>query len=1546
MHVLPRVPAPRGPGNPCRGHGLLFILASGLALALGSLPVRGQTPDDAVKLSTDADAGRTVDAAEEYFQKKNWESGTKALQKLLDAPTDPLISILEQQGDKSVVRYSSARTEAARMLAGLPKEGQAYYQVTFDPAAEALLKEARKQNPAAGLLRLVERYPLTRAADEALDELARLAESEGESHRAARALERRLQGRTPASWTAAQLYLAAMVFTEVGDKTRADAVVKVLKPQLGKDGMKIGDNVVRPEDLAKELESLAPSATVQDWPLLGGNPERTAQARGAAPFLGPVWKKELTTSEEVLKEVKKSEAELLHRHQAVLPAASPVVVTDPRRGVLLPIAIYTSYSGVNAVQLRTGEPFWKSGSSWRLENLFRKAETITSVTGWLERYRSQQRPGVVFENSVITQMSTNGRFVYVVDDLAFPPPRSFQAEQPFPGGYVRNSDKLNGMVFSSRLQAYDLFSGKLRWELGGDGEKAGELGDSHFLSAPLPVENRLYLLTQKDKEIRLATLEWASGKVVTIQPLVSVTQKLVADPNRRMRAAHLAMGKGVLVCSTNAGAVAGVDLLTGATAWVHVYREAEAPKPPPFRIVPAPIEPQRRWQGSPPLILDDRVVLASVDSPSIDCLDLRTGSRLWSVPRSELDLFLGGVAQGKVLVVGSGTCRALDLGKGTELWSLKTGVPSGHGALAQDVFYLPLRVDVFYLPLRVAAISGKPAICVIDLNGRVRAHIHSKNDAIPGNLVFAHGLLLSQTTREIRVYAEMESKVKEIDVRLKLNPRDPQALGERGILRLDQGNVVGAIEDWREILAGKLTDAERLHFQRELFDALSELLQRDFKAGEKFLADYRALGNMAIPANLPEEAVTGRKAELKRRQALIPCIIGRGQEAAGKLVDALETYLDLAGQEVGAPVASPDDPSLLVARAVWARGRVQDLMTKKDEAARRQLEEDWKVVRNTTDIDVLRGFAEIFAGTAHGREARMLLAERFIKEKLWLKAQHQLEFLRSQNEDPVMAGRAVLKLAHIADLQGRLPDAVAYFKILKRDFGDAKNNEGKTGAELFEELQNDKRYLPYLEETSFPRGKISVKQKTEKDPNPPMWAALTPLGQASPFWQRHQLRIDPRLRKHLTLVERGIEEELWRTPAHRPELSFQTSSSDEIESVVPFQMVGDFVVLTLPTSLLGIDPIQKRIVWERDLCPIPVKGNTGVTYDIRVDPLDNTRLVTFSDRSSHRFNQPGSVAAGCVCSQSAEGLHGIDPLTGKTLWTRTDLPSAMHLFGNDDHVFLVEQLNGPAAPRSLALRRSDGSRVRVPEFGALYHRQVGRHGRSLLVRDIDAGGKVTLRLYDALTGKDVWSKTFPPKTIIAASEEPRLTGSVQPDGKVVVLNIANGEVVLQSQLKESQVKDLAGVTLLGDEKNLYLALRTPTDPVRVHGAVFTNLAASSGWRSEPINGDLVALDRKAGNPLWSTAMRNQRIVLDPAAELPVIVLASLYRKGNKENDPSSIQLTQTLCIVDRATGEKLYDSEKKWDSEIQTIGVDARKGQVYIRTVFERITATVEKESP
>src|SRR5207245_2771721 len=138
----------------------------------------------------------------------------------------------------------------------------------------------------------------------------------------------------------------------------------------------------------------------------------------------------------------------------------------------------------------------------------------------------------------------------------------------------------------------------------------------------------------------------------------------------------------------------------------------------------APPNLKAEWQTTAPVIQDGKVVFTAPDEASIHCVDLRDGRPLWKVDRNDGDLYLAGVARGKVLIVGRQHCQALGLNDGKLAWQAETGLPAGRGVLVGGSYWLPLK-----------AAGGAPAVWALDVDqGAVRARIVTPDKEAPGDL--------------------------------------------------------------------------------------------------------------------------------------------------------------------------------------------------------------------------------------------------------------------------------------------------------------------------------------------------------------------------------------------------------------------------------------------------------------------------------------------------------------------------------------------------------------------------------------------------------------------------------------------------------------------------------------------------------------------------------------------------------------------------------------------------------------------------------------------
>lgn len=1560
----PGVQLPALPGRPAPGGDPATSKKN--AYDLGSLT-----------LPKDDDLRDRIEAAIDRIKEKDWKRAIETLQALLSRPEDVFVPVQRRAGDGSeMTAYVSVKQEAARLIASLPKEGRDVYEATYGDQAMQMVKRARSNNDFREMAQAMSLYLYTNAGVDAATWLGTYMLDRGEFQGASRFFSLLINRGGIAAVRDRTLLKAAYAFHNAGDTRGLDQVFAEL--QRRGITLRLRDEERTVAELREAINRLPASIWLQnasDSPIYRSRPGRNAMLSGGTPFLDALWRsRPLASSEQTRAQIKQAETALGLRNLPVLTSFVPVTATLRRGEKTLPLIIYRSFWGLHALDVKTGKIAWDSRSDWSLDTILgatgkerdNASQKITAYQSWLSFYQNvaqNVRAQMIFENSVLNTLSSDNRMVYAVEDLPIPPPQNYAAVNPRFGGMPAPlvDREVMEAINHNKLQALDLTKeGKLAWEIGGVGD--GPLDNSYFLGPPLPLGGRLYVLNEKQQELRLLTLDPATGKLLAMQPLAATKDlKLSQDPLRRTQAAHLAYGEGILVVPTNAGAVFGYDLLSNSLLWAYPYRNKNAPQTPPQsvngpgalnpRIVIGGMIPQvaasleSYWQVTAPAIQDGKVVFTAPDEKEMHCVSLRDGTRLWSHMRQEDDLYFAGLYNSRALIVGKKKTRAVSLASGQVLWELPTGMPSGQGAASTP--NAEGRV-LYYLPIRENPSSREPEICCIDVDrGIIQAHIRSRKKEVPGNLLFYEGNVLSQNHLEVACYPQLERKLNEMNQLLAVNANDPEALSERGDYLLDKGDLAGAIADFRLALRNNPSAAVRQKTRDKLYEALTEYLQRDFNRAEEFLTEYEELCKVDLGDTTGTERAA-REAESRRRRANFLCLVGKGREAQNRLVEAFDRYLEL-GNEGKELIQVVDEPAVQAAPDVWAQGRIAAMVRNaRDAEQKKQLEERivarWNRLRESraVPLDELRRFVALFGSLfGVGREARLALAERLMEDtdiNSLLEAEQQLHLLRSEVEQPEVAARAIEALARLNTRKGLLEDAAYYYRQLGERFG-AIRIDGKTGKEYLDELATDKRFLPYLDQTSryiLPnRADLRFSETPGNFPVSVMQYQFGHAGEPLPFFTRHKLALTFEWPHNLKLIDSSTGEERWRLRLTQTQFQQIAQANNQGHRVkFNFQSLGHLVILQLGHMVFAIDPLSPRgrVIWEKNLSSLPGSTGTMPTYQsLTIDPRDNSIQLLYIDGWTQRLGEMGVLTGGIVCLPMRDELVAVDPLSGRVLWKRSDVNSRSAFFGDEQHLYVVHLNPDGSAAGTRVFRAYDGVLVNtVPDFSKHYDRRIRQQGRTLLTSSLDAKNALTLRLVDLFDGKDLWRQTYPAGTLILNSEDARLGGVIEPDGSVHVIDLLERKEVLTTKINPRDLAGALAVHLLADQDAFYLAVNGPADPNigPFQGGVQPNVQPGSGLRSIPVNGEVYAFNRATGKLQWQNEVKNQHLILSLFDELPVVLFTARYQY---QNPPPIRQwvMKHTATAIAKRSGKRWYDAENLPQGMFfHTLSMDHRTGKI------------------
>jgi outer membrane protein assembly factor BamB len=1539
----------------------------------------------AIDLPKDPRVSQQIQAAQDYIAEEDWLTACEVLQALLQHNQDYFMKVERNGPGGKTVSWVSVKSEADRLLATLPPKGKEFYQVTYGPKAAEDLKKAKASSSIEQLTIVTRNYLHTDAGVEATNLLGTYLLDRGEWTTAALCYEKLLNREGNDKLSATTLFKAAYAFRMVGDTEHENACWNKLKTRTR--DLVIGKETRSVDELQEYLTRTGRPATemqlFDDTPYPGGGPSRSAQARHPGPaFLEPEWRMPTARKSETQIWIKDAATRAQDRNLPV-PAAQPITATTVNKdNQKVSLVVFRSHYGVHAIDLKTGKLKWETPSLYSLDRMVASTKQVGAVNGWVQAHL-QIRPNILLENSTVGTLSTDGTYVFAVEDLAVPPGNVNPYMYDQQGRGMTYGDDLNDAVSASQLQAFELGTGKLKWQVGGKAkkdEKKDELADSYFLGAPLPLGGKLFVLVEKQQDLRLATLDPLTGKLLSIQTLATAKDKMMADVWRRVQAAHLAYGEGILVCPTNAGAILGVDLLSGSLVWAYPYRgkteaeEAWNPRkgvPPGWQIGPdgRPYNPNStvntKWKVSPPVVVDGKVVFTAPDADEIHCVNLKDGTPVWHQQRRADDLYLAGVFSGKAVIVGKGYARAVSLGKGEDLWRVETGTPSGYGVAGDNIYYLPLKET---------AKGQGPEICAIDVEkGQVKGHARARKKggedtaAVPGNLLFYDGMVLSQTATEMAAYPQLETQIAKSTEELKKNPNSPQGLFLRGQLRLDKGDLGGAIEDLRAALKNKPNETLLPKVREKLYDSMTEYFQQDFNKAEEFVKEYEELCNI--------DGASGDAAKMqeqRRRRANFLCLVAKGKEAQGKLVEAFEKYQEFAKEaaaqkdgDANKLISVVDEPNVRAAPEVWSGGRIAAMVAKATPENRKPLEDlmtkRWEELKKTEDLDEIRNFVRVFGSLfTVGKEARLELANRLMDDTsgtALLEAEQHLSLLRVPGEDPKLAGRAVEALARLNTRKGLLEDASYYYRLLRDQYAKVPVRDGKTGAELFNDMATDKRLLPHLDIPS----QFGVTGKTikveEQRGNFQYNQQVYEFGQSGeplPFFQRHKLglRLDGTHQLKITDRATGEEKSKNLTRTNFQNLIY-TGRQDQPK--FRYMTMGHLVVLPLAHMVFGIDPVRGEVLWERNLYgekqPIPPQGQGGIPMwnqgAITIDPRDGSIVLPYPDGWVQRIGGAGTLEGSALCLHTRDSLTAIDPVTGKTLWTRSGISSRCQTFNDDQYVYVVETDNNDRPASTRVLRAYDGVSVNVPDFAALYQKRVRQVGRNLLLSENDGKGQLTYRLYDVLTGKDVWSASYPANSVVLKSEDPNFGGIVEPDGTVRVTDIRTGKEAMKAKMDPNHLQKMSSVHLLYDGQYFLVACNGPVDPnLNPGGGVWPNVIPNTGIRTLPVNGEVYCFDAQTGKTKWHNPLLNQQIILDHFAEMPVVLATSRYNKWAQVGAGRGQQQVAALESIVKSNGKYVFKGENQNWQQFHGLNLDPKKGTIELVNYNTKFVYTVTNDPP
>lgn len=1441
----------------------------------------------------------------------DWPRMLEQIERMIGRADKPLAedSMIRDPQDE----LNSSRLEAVRLLYRLPPEQRAARQRQTEGMAKELLAEALRSGAAAQLLHVAVHFAATAVGEEAADRLIALLVDRGEFA-------------LPLRWIQLLEEVKAGVTQSAVWSRRAELVRQMTE-----------SSAALPADRKAIREQFLPTVpqAVSEWWLTGGNARRLSISPAVTPLLMERWRCATTTSRVMRERLEARQDELALLGTGTIPASQPLTLGSR--------IVLRTVRGIEVIDAATGNPVWVAEQNGSLEALFDERVSGSADVAVTDPFAASVNDGqtsvidplsqFIYHNSAQNVLSSDGRRLFAMeDDPVF---ATGQTDVSAFSGESRNAAP--GTELTNRLKALDVRNGRLLWQAGGP--VTGEafelpLAGWFFLGAPLPDEDELFVLAQKDSVIRLFCLLAESGTVRWSQSVSYLDEAINRNLIRRIQSAQISLSGGVLLCPTQAGWMVAVDRSTGQLLWSRRLHGGTGPTGRPSRRNPFFVERNvgmleiaaeplgSRWATSPPVVVGNRVFVTPFESADQDnsrrssllCLDLFHGRRLWQLGRDD-GLYLAGVDGERLIVVGNKEVWAVSL-SGNRLWRLTipadAGHPSGRGLLMPGTLWLPMQ---------------NRSLLAVDLaKGAWSRRLALPEDAPPlGNLLIHNGLLLSVLPTAIVAFDLAET----IERRLAAARRDAPEAIETALLEaqtaLHRRDPERAIEILRPRLSEELKPSQRTAVRELLLDAVTARIE----AADE--TDLQLLHRVEFTAQ--ESSL-----ELRRQQLLIALLgrLNRSKEA----IELLLSHWPEATADA-ALLRSAINPRVSVHPEMWMAGELQRLWS--------QLSADeLKEVERSAEA-LLKERLESIGSVAKERVLDALQrADQAVRLLSFLPEIHRF---RSQ-------------LAALHEKHGRFADA-AFWRGVQTRTGSAEDAAealvwwlkaappGQSHLQRLATWDRLSREYPAVRlsdgttvESLLPELKVQI--EAARPASPMTWSGRLLSGSRSAppvnglFPQSLDSAIDEELTGRgnalrLEVIDseggsrlnfiREVDQSLyWSAPLRT---GLPSGSSGGIE----LRRAGTLLLVLRDQMLNCYSVADRQILWTRSIELPEGYPHNRAQHGRSLQPgTDWVRQM-----SGTPVNPVPVVQPDYLCLRGHKSLTVLDARSGRPRWTMSLSERNRRIIPVGSTLAFVQ----PDGKIDFACDALDGAPVALTESGDSWRHVLTMSDRQVVSVRTDpplteAEGseqdKASRRLFvecRTLAGGDVlWSQEFDAKNAFARLG-PASLAVLRDRGQFQLVDLMTGEVKPFDRIPAALRLGTAAreYRLLSDADRIYLVQQTGQ----------AEFHPDPSAPSISLNGHLLAFDRESGRLLWTRPVENGQLITAQFQHCPAL----LIRTG--ETDELSVSGGR-LLVIDRLSGGELLSYPLADSSSLHSLKVDPFGTSLELHSASERIVIRAQQQ--
>ena len=1371
-----------------------------------------------------------------------------AVSVLLNPPVDAQFDAdsLFRRPDGTWVRVHD---EANRLLGELPESFRETFQSRFGAQARTRLNEATASGDEARLVDVADRFFHTEAGRSAANRLGSRHIDRGRFGLGAYWFDRLLKAADPVIEQPSWRLKAALVFHSAGQIQRSAELLEGLVSE-GQLSLPDGQKMTVAEWLDVSRSRRLPDPLLSDWPVFYGSAARTGRSDGGAPLLLSRWHRPLTHRHRVAEMTRELVEDLEDLGRSMVPAFVPLVIGEK--------AVYRTLRGIEVIEIDSGRVLWETrpersveavlgGGNGRGLPRFGPVVRMPIPIGGAVKFQrlgpADQHPltRLLFQNALHGIPASDGKRVFLVEDQD--PLGTRSRSGGFPGGFVAMGNRKAAGSWN-RLASYDLRTGRPDWEIGGmrmDEPFDLPLAGTRFLGAPVPVDGQLFVVGERNNEIRLHVIEAANGRPIWSRRIAYSDGQMLPGFNRRLDSSHVAVSDGIAVCPTTVGWLVGIECSSQRTLWAYRYASPlpeEPSRPGMGMVMRVPNQGLKaidaRWSASPPVISGDRLIFSSPSEQVLVCLDLFNGRKLWQRARDS-SLYVAGCFDDKLVLVGAQAVTALTLKDGTLAWrrtfEKSQGRPCGRGVATEKVFFLPLSSGQI-VALRLE--DGKQVLqTFLPGNG-------DQASGVLGNLVLSGGLLLSLGPAGLTGFEQQAALKRRIAEAEQQAGRSDWASIKKAELALLSRDHSAALKRLRKITGAKLEQELQQRWRRAYWIALEGAIRADLMRGQQEIEDLAGL------VESPDEKL--KVTRLRSEQAV----------ARGDYAQAVAMFRLLAAQAPDRLVRREDTSHVMVRMDRWVSGQLADFWPRLPVELKSRLDEELEKTASAViggPPGAARKFATVFDFHPAAVPVRFHLAEQASRAGHLAEAETGWLTLAAE-PDPAVVQRAQASLAGSRKQRGldQLPAAVNWPTQVSivRTAGSSRSER------RFDLLRG--------------RGDL-------------------------PWFRGHRCLFDSNRRR--LVVERIADgARTWSVP-------LKQTLTGPTAYFLPVETVGHQLILAHRGVIQALCPATRRVLWSFSVEDSPRAVSVSSRRQVLPMLQGERGFQQLKLSNRRRSRGPLCVAnARYVCVQGRRKLTVLETRTGRVLWQRDHLPQGTFVCGSEEVVYLQWPAGHVASRPAEALRAVDGRPLKVKGLSQRLAGAVRLTGFEITwVHDskffILPGleglkwSQPTVQCDNVRTGVTRWKQSLAANAHLSLLDRDHLV-QLGSDGQLALIDLDIGTLDPLGSVKPEDLKGRTSVYAVADLDHVYLVLNKPRQ-----GSYY-----SINLSSVRVNGMICAFARRPAPPqktrlVWKHEFSGQNLILEKFQHTPLLLLVA---KDYKRQDNLRYYLLK-LAVLDKQTGK-------------------------------------------